>query len=82
MAMTYMPQRLVNGRSVCRQCFSDEMAHDVPNYHVDFAMRATHCAGRLPALGQSFAKRLFRDCLVDEMAHAAGRTPINTDAGC
>jgi len=24
----------------------------------------------------------FRDCLVDEMAHAAGRTPINTDAGC
>ena len=71
-----LPQRLVNGvDQAAANGFTDEMAYDVPNYHVDYAMRTTHVpVGFWRSVNHS-QNGFFRECFVDEMAHAAGQDP-------
>ena len=71
-----LPQRLVNGvDQAAAHGFTDEMAYDVPNYHVDYAMRTTHVpVGFWRSVNHS-QNGFFRECFVDEMAHAAGQDP-------
>jgi isoquinoline 1-oxidoreductase beta subunit len=69
-----LPQRLVNGvDQAAANGFTDEMAYDVPNYHVDYAMRTTHVpVGFWRSVNHS-QNGYFRECFIDEMAHAAGQ---------
>jgi isoquinoline 1-oxidoreductase beta subunit len=71
-----LPQRLVDGvDQFAGNGFTDEMAYDVPNYHVDFAMRTTHVpVGFWRSVNHS-QNGFFRECFVNEMAHAAGQDP-------
>ena len=73
---TLLPQRLVNGvDQAAANGFTDEMAYDVPNYHVDYAMRTTHVpVGFWRSVNHS-QNGYFRECFIDEMAHAAGQDP-------
>ena len=51
------------------------MAYDVPNYEVDYAMRTTHVpVGFWRSVNHS-QNGFFRECFIDEMAHAAGQDP-------
>ncbi len=54
---------------------ADEMAYDVPNYRVDYAVRET----AVPLgvwRGINYTQNVFyKECFVDEMAHAAGIDP-------
>jgi isoquinoline 1-oxidoreductase subunit beta len=78
-----LPQRLVNGvDQFAANGFTDEMAYNVPNYHVDCAMRTTHVpVGFWRSVNHS-QNGFFRECFVDEMAHAAGQDPYQYRAGC
>jgi isoquinoline 1-oxidoreductase beta subunit len=71
-----LPQRLTNGvDQAAANGFTDEMAYDVPNYHVEYAMRTTHVpVGFWRSVNHS-QNGFFRECFVDEMAHAAGQDP-------
>ena len=71
-----LPQRLVNGVDpIAASGFTDEMAYDVPNYHVDYAMRTTHVpVGFWRSVNHS-QNGFFRECFIDEMAHAGGQDP-------
>jgi isoquinoline 1-oxidoreductase beta subunit len=71
-----LPQRLTNGvDQAAANGFTDEMAYDVPNYHVGYAMRTTHVpVGFWRSVNHS-QNGFFRECFVDEMAHAAGQDP-------
>jgi isoquinoline 1-oxidoreductase subunit beta len=71
-----LPQRLVNGvDQFAANGFTDEMAYDVPNYQVEYAMRTTHVpVGFWRSVNHS-QNGFFRECFVDEMAHAAGQDP-------
>jgi isoquinoline 1-oxidoreductase subunit beta len=71
-----LPQRLVNGVDhFAAAGFTDEMAYDVPNYHVDYAMRSTHVPGGFWRSVSHSQNGFFRECFVDEMAHAASQDP-------
>jgi isoquinoline 1-oxidoreductase subunit beta len=71
-----LPQRLVNGvDQFAANGFTDEMAYDVPNYRVEYAMRTTHVpVGFWRSVNHS-QNGFFRECFVEEMAHAAGHDP-------
>jgi isoquinoline 1-oxidoreductase beta subunit len=71
-----LPQRLTNGvDQAAANGFTDEMAYDVPNYHVEYAMRTTPVpVGFWRSVNHS-QNGFFRECFVDEMAHAAGQDP-------
>jgi isoquinoline 1-oxidoreductase subunit beta len=71
-----LPQRLVNGvDQFAANGFTDEMAYDVPNYRVEYAMRTTHVpVGFWRSVNHS-QNGFFRECFIDEMAHAAGQDP-------
>jgi isoquinoline 1-oxidoreductase subunit beta len=71
-----LPQRLVNGvDQFAADGFTDEMAYDVPHYEVDYAMRTTHVpVGFWRSVNHS-QNGFFRECFVDEMAHAASQDP-------
>ncbi len=71
-----LPQRLVNGvDQFAANGFTDEMAYEVPNYQVEYAMRTTHVpVGFWRSVNHS-QNGFFRECFVDEMAHAAGQDP-------
>jgi isoquinoline 1-oxidoreductase subunit beta len=71
-----MPQRLTNGVDrAFADGFTAEMGYDVPNYLADYAMRSTHVpVGFWRSVNHS-QNTFFRECFVDEMAHAAGQDP-------
>jgi isoquinoline 1-oxidoreductase beta subunit len=70
------PQRLTNGVDQSfANGFTDEMAYDVPNYGVAYAMRATHVPVSFWRSVNHSQNGYFRECFVDEMAHAAGQDP-------
>jgi len=71
-----LPQRLKNGvDQSAANGFTDEMAYDVPNVEVGYAMRTTHVpVGFWRSVNHS-QNGFFRECFVDEMAHAAGQDP-------
>src|SRR6202040_490357 len=70
------PQRLTNGVDQSfANGFTDEMAYDVPNYEVAYAMRATHVPVSFWRSVNHSQNGYFRECFVDEMAHAAGQDP-------
>ena len=55
--------------------FTEEMAYAVPNYEVGYAMRTTHVpVGFWRSVNHS-QNGFFRECFIDEMAHAAGQDP-------
>jgi isoquinoline 1-oxidoreductase beta subunit len=71
-----MPQRLTNGVDrAFADGFTAEMGYDVPNYLADYAMRSTPVpVGFWRSVNHS-QNTFFRECFVDEMAHAAGQDP-------
>jgi isoquinoline 1-oxidoreductase subunit beta len=71
-----LPQRLSNGVDLAAaNGFTDEMAYGVPNYQVEYAMRTTHVpVGFWRSVNHS-QNGFFRECFIDEMAHAAGQDP-------
>jgi len=53
----------------------EDMPYDVPNYFVDFAMRNTHVpVGVWRGVNHS-QNAFFKECFIDELAHAAGADP-------
>jgi len=70
------PQRLSNGVDQSfANGFTEEMAYDVPNYEVAYAMRTTHVpVGFWRSVNHS-QNGFFRESFIDEMAHAAGQDP-------
>src|SRR5262249_3354616 len=55
--------------------FTEEMAYAIPNYEVAYAMRTTHVpVGFWRSVNHS-QNGFFRECFIDEMAHAAGQDP-------
>jgi isoquinoline 1-oxidoreductase subunit beta len=72
------PQRLTNGVDQSfANGFTEEMAYEVPNYEVAYAMRTTHVpVGFWRSVNHS-QNGFFRECFVDEMAHAAGQDPYH-----
>jgi isoquinoline 1-oxidoreductase beta subunit len=71
-----VPQRLTNGvDQTFANGFTEEMAYEIPNYEVAYAMRTTHVpVGFWRSVNHS-QNGFFRECFVDEMAHAAGQDP-------
>src|SRR5215472_1959711 len=71
-----LPQRLVNGVDpIAASGFTNEMAYQVPNLEVSYAMRTTHVpVGFWRSVNHS-QNGFFRECFVDEMANAAGQDP-------
>ena len=54
---------------------AEEMPYDVPNYHVDYVIRATPVPlGVWRAINYT-QNAFYKECFVDEMAHAAGVDP-------
>jgi len=53
----------------------EDMPYDVPNYLVDFAMRNTHVPVGVWRSVNHSQNAFFKECFVDEMAHAAGADP-------
>ena len=70
------PQRLTGGVDQSfANGFTEEMAYDVPNYEVGYAMRTTHVpVGFWRSVNHS-QNGFFRESFIDEMAHAAGQDP-------
>ena len=71
-----LPQRLVNGVDpIAASGFTNEMAYQVPNLEVSYAMRTAHVpVGFWRSVNHS-QNGFFRECFVDEMANAAGQDP-------
>jgi isoquinoline 1-oxidoreductase beta subunit len=53
----------------------EDMPYDVPNYLVDFAMRNTHVPVGVWRSVNHSQNAFFKECFIDEMAHAAGADP-------
>ncbi len=54
---------------------ADEMPYDVPNYHLDYAIRATSVPlGVWRAINYT-QNAFYKECFIGEMAHAAGVDP-------
>ena len=71
-----LPQRLVNGVDpIAASGFTNEMAYQVPNLEVSYAMRTAHVpVGFWRSVNHS-QNGFFRECFIDEMAHAGGQDP-------
>ena len=78
------PQRLTGGVDPSfANGFTEEMAYDVPNYEVGYAMRTTARARGLLALGQPLAERLFPgNPSSTRWRMPPGRIRTNTAANC
>jgi isoquinoline 1-oxidoreductase subunit beta len=57
------------------QGLMEDMPYDVPNYLVDFAMRNTHVPVGVWRSVNHSQNAFFKECFVDELAHAAGADP-------
>ena len=55
--------------------FTEEMTYAVPNYEVGYAMRATHVPVGFWRCVNHSQNAFFRECFIDEMAHAGGQDP-------
>ena len=53
----------------------EDNPYPVPNYFVDFAMRATHVPVGVWRSVNHSQNAFFKECFIDEMAHAAGIDP-------
>jgi isoquinoline 1-oxidoreductase beta subunit len=73
---TLFPERVVEGVDKhFQEGFLADMPYAFDNYHVDYAMRNTHVpVGFWRSVNHS-QNAFFRECFLDEMAHAAGRDP-------
>src|ERR1700746_1709809 len=70
------PQRLTGGVDQSfANGFTEEMAYEVPNYEVGYAMRTTHVpVGFWRSVNHS-QNGFFRECFIDEMPQAAAEDP-------
>ncbi|MEX2481730.1 MAG: molybdopterin cofactor-binding domain-containing protein [Gammaproteobacteria bacterium] len=76
-----MPQRLSNGMDpVTFQCFQAQgdhtIAYSFPNLLVDHAMRNPHVPPGFWRGVNANQNALYTECFIDELAHAAGRDPL------
>jgi isoquinoline 1-oxidoreductase beta subunit len=55
--------------------FTEDMPYDVPHYLVDYAMRNTHVPVGFWRCVNHTQNCFFKECFIDEMAHAAGADP-------
>ena len=55
--------------------FTDNMPYDVPNYRVDFVERNAHVPVGFWRGVSHTQNCFFKECFIDEMAHAAGQDP-------
>jgi isoquinoline 1-oxidoreductase beta subunit len=55
--------------------FLDDMPYDAPNYLADYAMRNTHVPVGFWRGVSHTQNGFFRECFIDELAHAAGVDP-------
>src|SRR5581483_5834487 len=55
----------------------EDMPYEVPNYFVDFSMRNTHVPVGVWRSVNHSQNAFFKECFVDEMAHAAGADPYH-----
>ncbi|HEY7663370.1 MAG TPA: molybdopterin cofactor-binding domain-containing protein [Xanthobacteraceae bacterium] len=53
----------------------EDMPYDVPNYHIDFAMRNTHVPVGVWRSVNHSQNAFFKESFIDEMAHAGGADP-------
>lgn len=71
-----LPKRLKNGVDASfANGFTEEMGYEVPNLEISYAMRNTPVpVGFWRSVSHS-QNGFFRECFIDEMAHAAGQDP-------
>src|SRR5207253_8201122 len=73
---TLTPQAVTNGvDKQFQEGFTDDMPYDVPNYLADYAMRNTHVPVGFWRCVNHTQNGFFRECFIDELAHAAGVDP-------
>lgn len=74
---TLFPERVDGVDKHFQEGFLDDMPYDFPNYQVDYAMRNTHVpVGFWRSVNHS-QNAFFRECFIDEMAHAASQDPYH-----
>jgi len=57
--------------------FLDDLPYDIPNYLADYAMRNTHVPVGFWRCVNHTQNTFFKECFIDEMAHAARTDPLD-----
>jgi isoquinoline 1-oxidoreductase beta subunit len=70
------PEAARNGMDGTSVAAFNDFPYSIPHFKADYAMRNTHVpVGFWRGVGQS-QNGFFRECFIDEMAHAAGKDPL------